>query len=68
MNQPRDRDDRALTREQVAEVLRKAGYSNAAQDALRELPDRVGTQQLRRFSLKHGIFRDDLISQMGGSP
>lgn len=52
----------------MADVLRKAGYPHAAQDALRGLPERVDWQQLQRLSQKHGIFRDDLISQMGGSP
>jgi hypothetical protein len=56
------------SRQKVADMLRHAGFPQAADAAERELPDPVELEQLIAFGTKHGITRDDLISEMGGSP
>jgi hypothetical protein len=35
---------------------------------MKELPDRVSLQEVERWGVQHGVTRDLLISQMGGSP
>ena len=62
------RDPRRLSKEQVADVFRKAGYPDLATEALRALPDEVDIDGAEQFCEKHGIFPSDLISRMGGSP
>jgi hypothetical protein len=52
----------------VVDTLRALGYSQAAEDALHDLPEDIELQQLEEFGDKHGINRDDLVSRMGGSP
>lgn len=52
----------------VVSTLRRLGYPQAADEAERELPDPVPTEQLRRFGDLHGISRDELVHRMGGSP
>ena len=42
-------------------TLRRLGYTEAAEEAERELPDPVSTDELN-------ISRDEVMSQMGGSP
>jgi hypothetical protein len=32
------------------------------------LPDQVSLQELQEFGTKHGITREELTDQMGGSP
>jgi hypothetical protein len=44
------------------------GYTQAADDALREMPDEFDLGQLQDFGDRHGISRDEVISRMGGSP
>jgi hypothetical protein len=55
-------------RQWVVDTLRRLGYTHEAEEAARVLPDPVGIEQLREFGDRHGIFLDDLTSQMGGSP
>jgi hypothetical protein len=57
-----------LSRQSVVDMLRRMGYEPAAEAAARELPDPVDYEQVAKFGEQHGIFRDDLISAMGGSP
>jgi hypothetical protein len=57
-----------FSRQEVADMLRKAGLREAADEAMRELPDPVDLEFLQEWSGRHGITRDALISQMGGSP
>jgi hypothetical protein len=57
-----------LSRQSVVDMLRRMGYEPAAETAARELPDPVDYEQVAKFGEQHGIFRDDLISAMGGSP
>lgn len=49
-------------------MLRKAGFREAADEAMRELPDPVDLDYVQEWGRRHGITRDDLISRMGGSP
>jgi hypothetical protein len=56
------------SRQDVASMLRKAGFAEAADAALRILPDPVDTDQIRAFCQQYGVTMDDLISEMGGSP
>ena len=63
-----DRSDERPSKQHVADTLRKMGYDHAADEALRVLPDRVDDAEAERFCQKQGIFHDDLISRMGGSP
>ena len=52
----------------MVDLLRRLGYTQEADDALREMPDEFDYKQLEEFAGRHGIYRDELISQMGGSP
>ena len=49
-------------------MLRRAGFAEAADEALRVLPDPVDTDQIEAFCNQHNLTTDDLISEMGGSP
>ena len=55
-------------RQWVIDLLRRLGYTQAAEEAARELPDPVSLEEIRRFGDRHGISRDELMSQLGGSP
>ena len=57
-----------LTRQDVVDILRKTGFWQAADTALRELPDPVDLDQAVTWGAKYGITRDELVSRMGGSP
>ncbi len=56
------------SRQHVVDMLRAAGLGEAADDALRELPDPVDSDFAQEWGMRRGITRDVLISQMGGSP
>jgi len=56
------------SRQWVVDTLRRIGYLQEADEALRVLPDDVDLEQLQEFGDRHGISRDDLIDRMGGSP
>jgi hypothetical protein len=56
------------SRQWMVDLLRRLGYTQEADDALREMPDEFDFQQIQEFADRHGIYRDELISQMGGSP
>jgi len=58
----------AYSRQWVADTLRRNGYPQEADEALRVLPEEVDHRQLEEFSDQHGISRDELVSRMGGSP
>ena len=55
-------------RQWVIDLLRRLGYTQAAEDAARELPDPVSLEEVMRFADRYGISRDEVMSQMGGSP
>jgi hypothetical protein len=58
----------SLDRQWVIDLLRRLGYTRAAEEAARELPDPVTMAEIYKFGDRHGISRDDITSQMGGSP
>jgi hypothetical protein len=58
----------SYSRQEVVDLLRRAGFRDAADDAMVELPDPVDLEVLEAWGSKRGITRDLLISQMGGSP
>jgi len=57
-----------IAKREIVELLRRAGYFEAADEADRSLPDQVELQRAAEFGARYGITRDELISRMGGSP
>ena len=57
-----------FSREHLALTLRKTGFSEAAEEALRVLPDPVEEDQIDVFLARYGITKNELESRMGGSP
>jgi hypothetical protein len=57
-----------LSKQEVVNFLRSTGFSEAADEAMRVLPDQVDIDQLAKWGEQYGISRDELISRMGGSP
>jgi hypothetical protein len=55
-------------RRDVADMLRRQGFPELADVALRELPDPVDAGQLETWGMRQSVSKDDLISSMGGSP
>jgi hypothetical protein len=49
-------------------TLRRLGYTQAAEEAERELPDQVSLEEVKKFADRYNISRDEVMSQMGGSP
>ena len=58
----------AYSRQWLVDTLSRLGYTQAADDALRVLPDQIDVKRLEEFGDQHGISRDELIDRMGGSP
>ena len=58
----------AYSRQWVVDTLRHLGFNEAADAALRELPDEIDREQLVKFGDRHGIGSNTLIDRMGGSP
>jgi|1186.fasta_scaffold214291_2 hypothetical protein len=56
------------SRQQVVEMLWKAGLFEEADVAAEELPDPVGLYRVQEWGMRRGITRDVLISRVGGSP
>ncbi len=56
------------SRQGVADMLRRCGFPQLADEALRDLPDLIDSDQLQKLAAEHGLTRDELINQMGGSP
>jgi hypothetical protein len=57
-----------LTRQHVVDVLRTAGLPEMADEALRDLPDPVDSEQVAAWAVPYGVNMGDLVSRMGGSP
>ena len=58
----------AVSRQWVIDMLNHMGYSEAAEEASRVLPEQLDLKQLQEFRDRHGISRTELESRMGGSP
>ena len=56
------------SRQDVVDVLRTLRYPELADEAARDLPDPVDINRLENWAIQHGLSRDDMVSQMGGSP
>jgi hypothetical protein len=57
-----------LTRQHVVDVLRTARLPEMADEALRDLPDPVDSEQVAAWGVAHGLNMGDLVSRVGGSP
>jgi hypothetical protein len=57
----------SLSRQQIAQTLRRVGLEDAAADALATLPDQVQAEDLEQFCVAHGLSVDDLVDRMGGT-
>lgn len=55
------------SRQQVVELLRRAGFHEAAAEATAQLPDPVDLEHLQKWGEQRGIIRDVLVGRMGGS-
>ena len=49
-------------------MLRRAGFPELAEEALRVLPDPVDLDFAAEVLESYGVTRDELIDRMGGSP
>jgi hypothetical protein len=58
----------ALSRQWAIDLMNQLGYSEAAKEASRVLPDPVDLEQLEKFGNRYGISLSELESGMGGSP
>jgi hypothetical protein len=58
----------ALSRQEIARSLRRAGLEDAAADALATLPDQPDAKDLEPFCIAHGLSADFVTDLMGGSP
>ena len=57
-----------LTRQDVVDMLRRAGLPEMAEDALHNLPDPVDSEKVAAWAVPYGINMDEITSRMGGSP
>jgi arsenate reductase-like glutaredoxin family protein len=57
-----------FTRQYVVDILRRTGYTQVADEAMRVLPDPVDREDVDRWASQYGITIDELINRMGGSP
>ena len=55
------------SREHFALTLRRAGFPEAAEQALRVLPNPVEGDQIAAFLAPYGITPDELVSRMGAT-
>ena len=55
-------------RQWFVDTLRRLGYTEAAEEAAQTLPDPVSAEEIRKFADRYNISRDEVMSQMGGSP
>jgi hypothetical protein len=57
-----------LSRQDIVNMLRRAGLADVATAAQNCLPDPVDNSVLDRFCVRHGLSKQALIDRMGGSP
>ena len=58
----------SYSKHEIVTLMRRTGYAELADEAERVLPDPVDADQLEAFAQAHGVNREDIISEMGGSP
>lgn len=56
------------SRQHVIDLLNRMGHTQLAEEASRALPDPADVDQISAWLMQHGLTRDALISEMGGSP
>ena len=56
------------SKQELVTILRRTGYTELADKALRVLPDPVDYDQITAFLRPYDVSKDDIISEMGGSP
>jgi hypothetical protein len=56
------------SRQWVVDTLRRLGFTQEAEEALRDLPEEIDREQLVQFGDRHGIDSSSLTNRMGGSP
>jgi hypothetical protein len=52
----------------VVHILRRAGFREVADEAVKELPVALDLEEAMNWCARHGINESDIISQLGGSP
>ena len=57
-----------VTRQHVIDILRRAGFTEEAEELSRTLPDELDLDDVEGILMPYGISRDELTSRMGGSP
>ena len=57
-----------LSRQEIIQMLRRAGLADVAAAARTSLPDPVDSKALDQFCGRYGLSRQSLIERMGGSP
>ena len=57
-----------LSRQQIIQMLRRAGLADVAAAAQKSLPDPVDSRDLDHFCAVYGLSKQSLIDRMGGSP
>ena len=57
-----------LSRQQIIQMLRRAGLADVAAVAQKSLPDPVDSKVLDHFCAKYGLSKASLMDRMGGSP
>ena len=55
------------SREHFALTLRRTGFPEVADEALRVLPDPVDADQIAAFLTPYGITLGEIVSRMGGT-
>jgi hypothetical protein len=58
----------AYSRQWVVDTLRRLGFAQEAEEALRVLPDEIDRKQLVEFGDRYGLDSSMLTDRMGGSP
>jgi hypothetical protein len=53
------------SRQDIVDVLRRAGWSDLADEASRTLPDPVDATQAEAWGIQHGVSVEDLESRFG---
>jgi hypothetical protein len=57
-----------VPRQQIIQMLRRAGLEGAAAAAQKALPDPVDSKALDHFFASYGLSKQSLAARMGGSP
>jgi hypothetical protein len=58
----------ALSRQEIAMLLRRAGLADAEADALATLPDQPDATDIELFCVGHGLSAESVMDLMGSSP